>query len=74
MELKPGIEITAKTIFLKTVTGNVTAILGNSVVIENADGRHVIKNETLKQMGYKIRPSDRTDQTFVSPHRKKSGK
>ena len=54
MNLKVGTEITAETIFEEVVTGDVTSILENSVVIENEVGRHVVKRETLKKLGYKI--------------------
>lgn len=54
MKLELGMEITAETIFKKVETGEVTSILENSVVIENANGRYVVKKIVLKQLGYKV--------------------
>lgn len=73
MDLKVGMEITAETIFEKVVTGNVTSILEKSVVIENEDGRHVIKRDTLKNMGYLVDAASRPDRKRVHIHIKKKG-
>lgn len=74
MQLIVGTEITAETIFETIITGEVTAILERSVIIENDAGRHVIKRDTLKKMGYKVNSSDRTDTKYVPMHRYRAKK
>lgn len=76
MELKVGTEITAETIFEKVITGKVTSILEKSVVIENMDCRHVVKKESLKNMGYTMNSQKQIDnkRIYIEPNRDGRGK
>lgn len=62
MQLKTGLNVSAESIFKVEITGVVTTILENSVIVENEAGRHVIKKELLREQGYTFPVNERKTQ------------
>ena len=65
MKLKIGDKITATTIQGDNVTGNVTAILENTVILFCVFTNHVVSKTELKNQGYEFAKTAKRAKTVV---------
>lgn len=54
MEVKIGDEITGFTVLEEEIVGTIACILEKTIVVENATGRHLIRQIELEKQGYVI--------------------
>lgn len=54
MELIIGTEVTVQTLSGEEITGEVFKILDNTVIVASGIEKYVVKNDQLKQQGYKM--------------------
>lgn len=70
MQLDIGDKITARSIQGKNVTGNVTAVLENTVILFCGLTNHVVSKRELKMQGYKFtKVAKRSKSIVVSRNR-----
>lgn len=65
MQLKIGDELSAMTIQGENVTGTVTAILENTVILFCGLTNHVVSKKDLKKVGYKFAKIAKRAKTVV---------
>lgn len=65
MKLSIGDRISASSIPGKNVTGNVTAILENTVILFCGLNNHLVSKEELKKQGYKFKKEVKGGKSIV---------
>lgn len=65
MHLELGDKITTSSIQKKSVSGNVTAILENTVILLCGLNNHVISKKDLKKQGYKFKKAVKRSKSMV---------
>ncbi|WP_157456864.1 hypothetical protein [Carnobacterium maltaromaticum] len=65
MHLGIGEKVSATSIQGNNVTGNVTAILENTVIVYCGAANHVVKKKELKKQGYKFVKAAKGAKTIV---------